>query len=158
MEKVLEDKDLFLYIIENVPSIFKLKLKEINKTFYENMKFIENELECQVCFSKKIFLPIQIENKLYCYDCYNNNCVITCNFIDSHSITKEDKEKWYLLEKSQRTHKSKKIFIRCKYCNLKCFGNEWCYYHLEKRCDIYYDFRRDLKEESLNINFSYIID
>lgn len=154
MEKVLNDKDLFLYIINFIPKIFKLKLKEmksVNKTFNENIIVFENEnlnlLKCKICFTNKLFLPIQIENNLYCYDCY---CIKIAP--QSYSITIEDEQNWKTLENNKNNN------IKCRYCYIKCFGNEWCYYHLEKRCDVYFNFIEDLKEDNIRLTYSYIFD
>ncbi len=115
MEKVLFNSDLFNYIVSFIPKIYCLYLHRISKDIRE----IICKYKCKLCDADKIFLPIEIYNNLYCYDCVNNF------FIFSRKIYKE----WNYLDRCK-----KKPYLNCKYCNIKCANSEFAHYHYLYKC------------------------
>ena len=70
MEQVLFNIELFTHITKFIPNIYCIYLNSICK----NINEIFSCSKCSLC-NNKIFLPIEVENKLYCYDCYDIECL-----------------------------------------------------------------------------------
>jgi hypothetical protein len=125
MDQVLFNKDLFEYITKFIPKIYCMYMNTICKNIYE----IYNSPKCQLC-NNKIFIPIEIQNKLYCYDCYE------VDFIDNikniYNIDKFDKKNWKYLDKCK-----KKSYLNCRYCNIKCSSLDFAHYHVKYKCNEY---------------------
>lgn len=114
MELVLFNKDLFDYIIHFMPKNYSIYLNSICKKID-----VKNLNKCKRC-NNKLFLPININNKIYCYKC--------CDL--EYFITISDIKSWKYLDKC----KSKTVNNICKYCNIKCSSFEFLHYHLEYKC------------------------
>ena len=140
MEQVLFNIDLFTYITKFIPNIYCIHLnsicKNINKIFSCN--------KCTLC-DNKIFLPIQVENKLHCYDCYDIECLKVRH--TKFNIDKSDLERWKYLDSCR-----KKKHLNCKHCNVKCSALEFAHYHLLYKCKKYVPNIEKLIEET-NLKF-----
>lgn len=126
IEIVLYDTDIFNYICNFLSKIYCLNFNLICKNIKPDKKYHI----CKICKTNNIFLPIEIYNNLYCYDCYNNKMMIFTNNL--YHINKNDKKMWKIIEKSIKSK-----YIMCKYCNIKCSRMEWCHFHLLYRCNNY---------------------
>ena len=125
MEKVLFNIDLFTHITKFMPNIYCLYLNSICK----NINEIFSCSKCSLC-DNKIFLPIEVENKLYCYDCYDIECLKVR--YTKFDINKSDLEIWKYLDSCR-----KKPYLNCKHCKLKCSALDFTHYHLLYRCKEY---------------------
>ena len=124
MDQVLFNIDLFDYIIHFIPKIYCIYLNSICKKIS-----VKNFNKCKRC-NNKLFLPININNEIYCYNCcdleYFENCCTNLKYF----ITISDIKSWKYLDKC----KSTKVNNICKYCNIKCSSLEFLHYHLEYKC------------------------
>jgi hypothetical protein len=125
MEQVLFNIDLFTHITKFIPNIYSIYFNSICK----NINIIFSCRKCYLC-NNKIFLPIEVENKLYCYDCYDSECLKLKN--TKFNIDKLNLEIWKYLDRC-----SKKKCLNCKYCKIKCSGLEYVHYHLLYKCKDY---------------------
>uniref|UniRef100_A0A6C0LE16 Uncharacterized protein n=1 Tax=viral metagenome TaxID=1070528 RepID=A0A6C0LE16_9ZZZZ len=108
-----------------MPNIYCLYFNSICK----NINVIFSCRKCHLC-DNNFFLPIEVENKLYCYDCYDIQCLkIRYTKFD---INKSDLETWKYLDRCR-----KKPYLNCKHCKLKCSALDFAHYHLLYRCDDY---------------------
>ena len=114
MVKVLWNKYysilIFLHILQSLCQIFSCS-------------------KCTLCYNK-IFLPIEIENKLYCYDCYDIKCFKSKCY--KFYIDKSYLEMWKYLDKCK-----KKPYLNCKHCKVKCSTLEFSHYYLLYKCQNY---------------------
>lgn len=122
MEQVLFNIDLFTYITKFMPNIYCIYFNSICKDINKNF----NCRKCCLC-NNKIFLPIEVENKLYCYD-------IKCLKLKytKFDIDKSHLETWKYLDRCR-----KKPYLNCKYCKLKCSALDFAHYHLLYKCKNY---------------------
>lgn len=123
MEKVLFTPDIFTYIIQFIPKIYCIHLNSICKNINEIFLYYVNK--CNKC-NNKLYLPIELNNELYCYDCLQ----VMCN--GKFVISKYVIEEWDYLDRCKR-----KSYLNCKYCNLKCYSLDFAYFHLVYKCNNY---------------------
>ena len=120
-----EIPDIIPHIFLYIPIIYHNVYKSICKSINENI----NSQKCLHCNTKKIFLPILMnDNKLYCFDCLDKISI-------SYKITKEDKKFWEKIEDMFINR-----YINCKYCKLKCSTFDFCHYHLFFKCKKYNEY------------------
>lgn len=129
MEKVLFNKDLFFHITNFISKIYCIHLNsicnDINKFYSCN--------GCEIC-KNKLSIPIEIENKLYCYDCIE---IDNLKFNKKKFyIDKSDKQKWEYLDSCKY-----KNYISCKYCKLRCSSYDFAHYHLIYKCKNYFYYQ-----------------
>ena len=125
MEQVLFNIDLFTYIIGFIPNIYCLHFNSICKNINEILSF----KKCNLCYNK-LFLPIEVDDKLYCYNCYNLE-FIKVNGI-KFNINRSDLKAWKYLDTCRI-----KPYISCKFCKLKCSTLDFAHYHLLYKCKCY---------------------
>lgn len=125
MEQVLFNVDLFTHITKFMPHIYCIYFNSICK----NINEIFSSRKCYLC-DNKIFLPIEVKNKLYCYDCYDIECIRFKYTI--FNIDKSHLEIWKYLDSCR-----KKPYLNCKYCKLRCCGLDFAHYHLLYKCNYY---------------------
>jgi len=126
MEEVLYNTDLLSYISGFIPLVNCVYLNSICK----NIRFDSEKFNCSCCKNNKLFLPIQKENKLYCYDCLESEYLKSNHKL--FDIDKDDITNWKFIEKDK-----KKKCVKCKYCDIKCTSYEFLHYHLINKCEIY---------------------
>ena len=125
MEQVLFNIDLFTHITKFMPNIYCIYFNNICK----NINEILSSRKCCLC-NNKIFLPIEIKNKLYCYDCYDIECLKSK--YSKFDIDKSCLEIWKYLDCCR-----KKPYLNCKHCKLKCCALDFEHYHLLYKCKDY---------------------
>ena len=120
---VLEIDDIITHIFLYIPKIYHNIYKSICKILNNNIKSIK----CRKCNTQRIFLPINNNNNIYCFDCLDEKNLLNNN--KHYDITLEEKQVWKNIEKLNKIK-----YIRCKYCNVKCSTFDFCHYHIYFRC------------------------